>query len=127
MSDHFCDKVLTIQTHSAQIDELFAQGRDREHRLTEIDTELHGTTRNGGGYLAAHRREHEEAEVELKETMEVLRAGLQTLAGQASELSVKVKELCDRKTGLREMLRASLPALIASAATIVTVIVTRSP
>ena len=91
MSDHFCDKALTIQSHTSQLDELFAQGRDRERRIVEIDTELHGTPRNGGGYIQNHDRMHREADVELKETFEVLRAGAVSTAGQLSALSAAVK------------------------------------
>lgn len=97
MSDHnsfVCPNEKTIESHGRQISELFEQGRDREFRMTEMETTLFGHERNGGGFIK-----------DTKETMEVVRLGISTL-------SSKVDDLCSKREDKRTFRTTVLPALL---------------
>lgn len=110
MSDHHCDKVMTIESHGREIGELYEQGRDREARMTEMETVLFGHERNGGGFIR-----------ETKETMEIVREGQASQSALYGDMAKKVDKLLDKKQGWREVARAVLPAVVTAAAAVIAV------
>lgn len=115
-----CPNSQSIQSLKSQAGELFTLLRVLTSRVEENTTFLFGPERNGGGWVRSHEREHMEGEVELKETLEILRAGMNTMASSHGELTTKVKDLCDKRSGWRRVLEVSIPAFIAGGAVVVT-------
>jgi len=103
MSDHICDKALTIEQHGKDIANLFEGRNALTGRMTQMETTLYGAERNGAAGF-------------LKE----MRVVTDVMAGQ-------VKTLVDKKAGLRSMMLAAIPSLIVGAVTIATVLLTRKP
>lgn len=125
MPDHICDKAPIVEQHGRDIAHLFSEKNEVASRLIEVETVLFGAERNGGGYFKTHERQHEEEDMALKETMEIVRVGMKTIADQQTELGKKVAKLTDRRHTLRRLAESVLPPAIAAAATIATVLMSR--
>jgi hypothetical protein len=124
VSDHQqpCVHASSVDSLKAQAADLFTLLRELTSRVEENTTFLFGPERNGGGWVKVHERAHEEEAVELKQVLEVLRAGQVTQTGQSNDLAQKVAKLCDKKAGLREIVKMTLPAIVTAAAAVVAVV-----
>jgi len=101
MSDHICDKALTIEQHGKDIANLFEGRNETDGKVAQMETTLFGAERNGGGFIK-----------ETRETLEVVRLAVTTGSQATSDLSSAVKRLTDRTTGLREILKVTLPPVM---------------
>lgn len=97
MPEHPCDKALIVEQHGRDIANLFAEKNDLEGRLTEVEVTLYGAERNGGGFIK-----------ETKETLDLVRIGVNTVSEQ-------MRELRDRKRSRGEVAAVVLPPLVTGA------------
>ena len=79
-----------------------------------METTLYGAERNGGGFI----KEVRDAAIATKEAIEQTR-------DNESAIEAKLTVLMDRRGGLREIAKVSLPPLLVGAASVIAVLLTR--
>jgi hypothetical protein len=97
MSDiHTCSKASTID--------------DIDTRVIEMETTLFGAARNGGGFIK-----------ETRETLEVVRKGVDTLSGDIRDLRYTLKGM----RGFKAWVKVTLPPVLTAAAAVAAVVLAK--
>ena len=97
MSDiHTCSKASTID--------------DIDTRVIEMETTLFGASRNGGGFIK-----------ETRETLEIVRAGVDTLSSEVRDIRYTLKSM----RGFKAWVKVTLPPILTAAAAVLAVVLAK--
>jgi hypothetical protein len=96
MSDIHCDKGNVID--------------DIDTRVIEMETTLFGAARNGGGFIK-----------ETRETLEVVRKGVETLSSEVRDIRYTLKSM----RGFKAWIKVTLPPIWTAAAAVLAVVVAK--
>jgi hypothetical protein len=118
MPEHPCPNNKIIEKHGEDIGVLFEKLNRTVERMGEIETTLFGAERNGGGFFKSHERLHEEENMALKETLEVVQLGMKTISEQQHEQGKRISKLLDKGRFAREMAKLAAAAALPVAASI---------
>jgi hypothetical protein len=113
-TEHTCDKTLLVEQHSHEITNMVEAHNILDRRVTEMETEMHGHTRNGGGFVG-----------ETKESLSSVQGVLTSLDNRMRGVEDAVRSLVSRQGSFRELMKTVLPPIIVGAVTVATVLLSR--